>query len=97
GKPVRLAAARRRQVEKKVAQPSWLWGQRASCPLIRSVFGVPPKRTSLWGQPRQLSGLIFSGERRQLACGRVQAGSLRSPDEYSPRSPESLRYFKLKR
>ena len=32
-------------MEKKVAQPSWLWGQRASCPLI------------------------FSAERRLLACG----------------------------
>ena len=30
---------------RRVAQPSWLWSQRASCPFI------------------------FSGERRQLACG----------------------------
>src|SRR6266567_9002183 len=27
-----------------VAQPSWLWGQRASCPLIR-LLAPPPNRT----------------------------------------------------
>src|SRR5205809_3788302 len=30
------------------------------------------------------------------SCRRVQAGSPRSPDEYSPRSPESLRYVNSK-
>jgi hypothetical protein len=57
---------------RRVAQPSWLWSQRASCPFI------------------------FSGERRQLACGvgqLAQHGSRRqAADEgrLAARAPQNL-------
>jgi len=65
-------------MEEKVAQPSWLWGQRASCPLVllRSAGSLPAVFGSL---PNTISS---------ASCRRGLGGS--------PRSPESLRYVKLK-